>query len=205
MLREGFRRLVLMFFGVGIFDFPPLSFIRQLAFRCVIPCGRSPVLQSHILVRSCHGFNGHIKIARGVFIGHDVDIDCTGGVIIEDDVWISERASVHTHSHILDSNRIIRRHSATPVSVASKNESEAAAEKTMKQHNENIRRAELTLHQGCWIGAGATILPNVHSIGKHAVVGAESVVTKDVEEYAVVAGNPAVVLRYLDFGNENAE
>jgi acetyltransferase-like isoleucine patch superfamily enzyme len=42
-----------------------------------------------------------------------------------------------------------------------------------------------------WIGAGAVIMSGV-SIGHGAVVAASSVVTKDVEPYAVVAGNPAV-------------
>lgn len=48
-----------------------------------------------------------------------------------------------------------------------------------------------------WIGAGATILPGVR-VGKHAVVGAMSVVTKDVPDYAVAVGNPAKVIKYLD-------
>ncbi len=48
-----------------------------------------------------------------------------------------------------------------------------------------------------WIGAGAIILPGV-TIGKYAVVGAGSVVTKDVLDYEVVAGNPAKVIKTLD-------
>lgn len=45
-----------------------------------------------------------------------------------------------------------------------------------------------------WIGARVTILPGV-KIGQGAVVGAGSVVTKDVEPYAIVAGNPATFIR----------
>ena len=45
-----------------------------------------------------------------------------------------------------------------------------------------------------WIGGGAIILPGV-SIGEGAVVGAGSVVTRDVPAYALVAGNPARVVR----------
>lgn len=48
-----------------------------------------------------------------------------------------------------------------------------------------------------WIGANATILPGVE-VGAYAVVGAGAVVTKDVPDYAVVAGNPARVIRMLD-------
>ena len=46
------------------------------------------------------------------------------------------------------------------------------------------------------IGTSATILGGV-KIGKNAIIGAGSVVTKDVPENAVVAGNPAKILRYL--------
>jgi UDP-2-acetamido-3-amino-2,3-dideoxy-glucuronate N-acetyltransferase len=55
---------------------------------------------------------------------------------------------------------------------------------------------------GASIGSGATILSRL-TIGESAIVGAGSTVTKDVPENAVVAGNPAKVLRYL-VGNERA-
>jgi maltose O-acetyltransferase len=46
-----------------------------------------------------------------------------------------------------------------------------------------------------WIGARAIILPS-RRIGKGAIIGAGSVVTKDVPAYAIVGGNPARILRY---------
>lgn len=46
------------------------------------------------------------------------------------------------------------------------------------------------------IGSGAIILGGI-TVGTHAMVGAGSVVTRDVPDYAVVAGNPARVIRYL--------
>jgi acetyltransferase-like isoleucine patch superfamily enzyme len=51
--------------------------------------------------------------------------------------------------------------------------------------------------KGASVGSGATILSNL-SIGENAIVGAGSVVTKDVPPSSVVAGNPARVLRYID-------
>lgn len=48
-----------------------------------------------------------------------------------------------------------------------------------------------------WLGAGVTVLPGVR-VGRHAVVGASSVVTKDVPDYAVAVGNPARVIKMLD-------
>ncbi len=56
--------------------------------------------------------------------------------------------------------------------------------------------APTRVRTGASIGSGATILPNL-SIGESAMVGAGSVVTKDVPPHSVVAGNPARVLRYL--------
>ena len=53
------------------------------------------------------------------------------------------------------------------------------------------------IREGAWIGAGATILPGV-CVGKHAIVGAMSVVTKDVPDFAVVVGSPAKVVKKLD-------
>lgn len=48
----------------------------------------------------------------------------------------------------------------------------------------------IRIKDGAWIGAGAILLPGV-TIGQRAIIGAGSVVTKDVPDYAIVAGNPA--------------
>lgn len=51
--------------------------------------------------------------------------------------------------------------------------------------------------KGASIGSGATILANI-SIGENAIVGAGSVVTKDVPPSSIVVGNPARILRYVE-------
>lgn len=53
------------------------------------------------------------------------------------------------------------------------------------------------IRKGASVGSGATILCNI-CIGENAIVGAGSVVTKDVPPNAIVAGNPARVLRYIE-------
>lgn len=53
------------------------------------------------------------------------------------------------------------------------------------------------IKKNVWIGVNVTILPGV-TIGENAVVGAGAVVTKDVPDNAVVVGNPARVIKYLD-------
>ena len=54
----------------------------------------------------------------------------------------------------------------------------------------------ITLKSGCSIGANATLLPGI-TVGKEAMVGAGSVVVKNVPDYAVVVGNPAKIIRYM--------
>lgn len=53
----------------------------------------------------------------------------------------------------------------------------------------------LEIGHDVWIGANAIILPGVSRIGNGAVIGASSVVTKDVGPYEIVAGNPARAIR----------
>ena len=53
------------------------------------------------------------------------------------------------------------------------------------------------IKKGASIGSGATILSNIQ-VGENAIIGAGSVVTKDVPANSIVAGNPAKVFRYID-------
>lgn len=55
---------------------------------------------------------------------------------------------------------------------------------------------QIHIAKGASIGANATILPNV-KIGQYAMIGAGAVVTKDVPDYAIVVGNPAVIKGYM--------
>lgn len=64
-----------------------------------------------------------------------------------------------------------------------------------KKYPENFSKT--ILENGCSIGANATILTGVR-IGVNAMVGAGSVVTKDVPDNAVVIGHPAQVIRFLE-------
>lgn len=54
---------------------------------------------------------------------------------------------------------------------------------------------KVTIKDDVWIGTRAIILPGI-TVGKGAIIGAGSVVTKDVPDYAIVGGAPARVLKY---------
>lgn len=55
----------------------------------------------------------------------------------------------------------------------------------------------IVIKKGAWIGARAIILPGV-TVGEGAIVASGAVVTKDVEPKAIVGGNPAKVIKYID-------
>ena len=72
--------------------------------------------------------------------------------------------------------------------------------------NRPLVTAPITICDGVWIGARATILPGV-TIGEGAVIAAGAVVTKDVEPWTVVGGNPAKFIkkRELDVSSDMVE
>ena len=108
-----------------------------------------------------------VRLGNKVRIGENAKIDCSSPLLVEDNVWISEDVSILNHEHIIDSRE-------------------------WKESKKVEKTKGLILEEDCWIGAKAIILPQVKIIGKGAIVGAGSVVTKDVEPYTIVAGNPAI-------------
>ena len=56
----------------------------------------------------------------------------------------------------------------------------------------------VTIKKGAWVAAGCKILPGV-TIGEHAIVGANSLVNKDIPSKHLAVGNPAKVIRELNF------
>jgi acetyltransferase-like isoleucine patch superfamily enzyme len=55
----------------------------------------------------------------------------------------------------------------------------------------------VVIGDGSWLGHGSVVLPGV-TIGRHVVIGANSVVTKDVPDFSVAVGVPAKVIRRFD-------
>lgn len=60
------------------------------------------------------------------------------------------------------------------------------------QHNQPIRIGE-----NCWLGAGVIVMPGI-TIGDHSVIGAGSIVTKDIPANVVAVGNPCRVMREIN-------
>lgn len=65
---------------------------------------------------------------------------------------------------------------------------------TMSIHDQKVTTAEIRIEDEAWIGANAVIVAGV-TIGKHSIIAAGSIVTKDVPPYSIVAGNPAKLIK----------
>lgn len=62
--------------------------------------------------------------------------------------------------------------------------------------NNLVKKSTITIGNDTWIGANATILPGV-KIGNFCIIGALSVVTRDIPDYSIVAGVPAKIIKSL--------
>lgn len=125
---------------------------------------------------------GSIRIGDRCFLGAS-HLVCHTGITIGDDVVMSWGVTVVDHdSHSLDWN--VRQH-------------DVARWMNGEKRWDGVTIAPVTIANRAWIGFGASILKGV-TIGEGAVIGANSVVTRDVPPFAVVAGNPARVVRQLN-------
>ena len=83
---------------------------------------------------------------------------------------------------------------AQGITITALNHNYGDSEKRIDQ--QGISTKEVVLEDDIWVGANAVILPGV-TIGKHAVVAAGAIVTKDVPPHSLVAGVPAKVIRQI--------
>jgi UDP-2-acetamido-3-amino-2,3-dideoxy-glucuronate N-acetyltransferase len=121
-------------------------------------------------------------------IGEDVNI--CDHVFIENDVIVGDRVTIKCGVQLWDGIRLEDDVFVGP-NVTFTNDPFPRSKQYPDKYSETL------VQQGASIGANATILPGIN-IGKKAMIGAGAVVTKDVPDYAVVVGNPARIVRYLE-------
>lgn len=128
--------------------------------------------------------SGEISIGNYCFIGENSNVWSQESVIIKDYVLISHNVNIiDTNSHELNDDE-------RAVSVRN------FLEYGHPELDGNIITSPIKIEDRAWISFNATILKGV-TIGQGAIVAAGAVVTKDVPPYAVVAGNPATVIKML--------
>lgn len=65
-----------------------------------------------------------------------------------------------------------------------------------KRNLGNLGNRHLVIGNDVWVGQNVIITSNCHYIGNGVVIGAGSIVTKDIPDYAIVVGNPAKIIKY---------
>lgn len=75
---------------------------------------------------------------------------------------------------------------------------------SMSIHDQPVTTAEIIIEDEAWIAANSVIVAGV-KIGKHSVVAAGSVITKDVPPYSIAAGNPARLIKQYNFETKQWE
>ena len=152
-------------------------------------------------------------IAADVVLGKDVRLakfinlyGCSVGdesrigafVEIQKNARVGKRCKISSHTFICEGvtieDRVFVGHGVTFINDTYPRATTAAGQ---PQTEADWRVEPTVVKEGASIGSGATILSNL-TVGENAIVGAGSVVTCNVSANAVVAGNPARVLRYLE-------
>ena len=111
------------------------------------------------------------------------------------DVIIGDHTRIGLHNTIIGPVTIGSHvNLAQGITITALNHNFDDSEKRIDQ--QGISTKEVVLEDDIWVGANAVILPGV-TIGKHAVVAAGAIVTKDVPSHSLVAGVPAKVIRQI--------
>ena len=140
-----------------------------------IEIGSDSIIEGKIILYSS---DAKVKIGNRVFIGPETMLFCYDSIIIKDDVLISwDCTLIDTNAHSLRSSERVNDVLDWGKGPANKDWSK-------------VESKCITVEEKVWIGFKSIIMKGV-KIGKGSIVASGSVVTKDVEEFVIVGGNPA--------------
>lgn len=146
----------------------------------------------------------YISIGKNCYLGSRVQLtawDKVNGVSFSPYIEIGDGSSIGDESHVSCINRIIigkgvrsgKRILITDNSHGNSSFEELDISPSLRPM---VSKGQIIIEDNVWIGEKATIVANV-KIGRGSIVAANSVVTKDVPPYCVVAGSPAKIVKVL--------
>lgn len=147
----------------------------------LIKVGANSVIRGQLLI---FAHAGEIKIGKGCYLGEGSRVWSAASIRIGDRVLISHNVNIHdTDSHPINSS-LREQHFMEIMSVGH------------PKTNPGIISKPIVIENDVWIGLNSVILKGVR-IGEKSIIGAGSVITKDVPSSCIVAGNPAKVIHTL--------
>ena len=182
--------------GVEIGDFVVVGHpFRDMAETGVVTViGDGAIIRSHSVIYAGCRLGRHLQTGHGALIReHTVvgdDVSIGSGSVVEHRVVIEDGVRIHSQAFVPEFS-VLRRGCWLGPNVVLTNAKYPLAPGVKDQLQGP------TVEEGAMIGANATVLPGL-VIGSRALVGAGSVVTRDVAAGTVVAGNPARVIARVD-------
>lgn len=127
-------------------------------------CGKNVSIHPNVEIRN----HSNIEIGNNVSINHNTELYGGGGIIIGDDSMLSYYVTILSDSRTFQGRDPL---------------------KSPKRKGKRIKK-KTTIGKDVWVGTKAVVMPGV-TLGDHSIVAAGSVVTKDVDQWSIVGGNPA--------------
>lgn len=147
-----------------------------------------------------------IKIGKGSYVRGTLNVFKYGGRIqIGENSYIGDHSRIWSGEHVTIGDYVLISHNVNIIDTDS-HEINAfeRAERFLHllqngtwEDKGNVKTAAITIEDYAWISYNCSIMKGV-TIGKGAIIGADSVVTKDVAPFTLVAGNPAVFIKRTD-------
>lgn len=170
LVQACYRRLTFHHFGWSSYIESPLRI--DGAQRITIGKNCYIAYKSWLASKSLTGFDSQLIIEDGCSIGHFNHIYATKSVILRKNVLTADKVYISDNYHGYEDI-------TTPV---------------MKQPI--VQKGEVEVGEGSWIGENVCVLGV--KIGKHCIIGANSVVTNDIPDFSVAVGVPAKVIKKYD-------
>ena len=148
-------------------------------------CGKKLVVQKGTNIR----FPNNIEIGHSVSIGKNVNVFTEFG---DSEMFIGNNTNINKHVEIDFSGNLTIGHNVMISEYAQ-----------IMSHDHGLNpwsvpvKIKKCIGSNVWIGASAIVLSKVTRIGDNSIIAAGALVSKDVPENVVVAGNPAKIIKYL--------
>jgi galactoside O-acetyltransferase len=136
----------------------------------------------------------HVRVGSHVLIDDFVFLDGRGGLDIGSWTHVSMFVSIHGRGRVRLGDFVNLAAGARLIAGVDSFAGDALVGAPVPDAYRNVHRGTIEVEEHAFVGANAVVLPDV-TIGEGAVVGAGSVVNKDVAPWTVVAGAPARVIR----------
>lgn len=137
---------------------------------------------------------GSMTIGEHLVTGADVFVASSGSLTIGDDVFLNDRTRIVAHERITIGDHVVI---ASGVSILDHDHRTDVRDGHLVIERDEFVTAPITIGSNVWLGDKVTVLKGI-TIGDDVIVGANSVVTRDVEPGTIVAGVPATPIRSLD-------